>query len=128
VPGILVTNCRITSQTPSLADLTVSLLHQYGIPAPAELIGKDVLEPKNKAKLMFEPKIKVEKALYQKLKMYSEIAGYSSVEEFVHHALEKEIKQFEGAESKNKSGKNLKDWVISRSLPRGTCCLSDRVG
>ena len=46
VPGILVTNLRITSQTPSLADLTVSLLDEYGIAPPKDLIGKDVLEPK----------------------------------------------------------------------------------
>ncbi len=46
VPGILVTNRRITSQTPTLADLTVSLLNEYGIAPPKELIGKDVLEPK----------------------------------------------------------------------------------
>jgi len=47
VPGILVTNRRITSQTPTLADLTVSLLHEYGVPAPKDLAGKDVLEPKH---------------------------------------------------------------------------------
>jgi len=46
VPGILVTNRRITSQTPTLADLTVSLLHEYGISSPAGLIGKNVLEAK----------------------------------------------------------------------------------
>lgn len=47
VPGVLVTNRRITSQTPTLADLTVSLLQEYGITPPKELIGKDVLEQKN---------------------------------------------------------------------------------
>ena len=46
VPGILVTNRRIASQTPSLADLTVSLLQEYGIAPTAGLIGKNVLEPK----------------------------------------------------------------------------------
>jgi predicted AlkP superfamily phosphohydrolase/phosphomutase len=46
VPGILVTNRRITSQTPSLADLTASLLHEYGLAPPRELIGKNVLEAK----------------------------------------------------------------------------------
>src|SRR6185295_5156889 len=46
VPGILVANRRITSPTPTLADLTVSLLHQYGITSPQEFIGRDVLEPK----------------------------------------------------------------------------------
>ena len=47
VPGILVTNRRITSPTPSLADLTVSLLHEYGLSPRADLIGHDVLTPKN---------------------------------------------------------------------------------
>ena len=37
---------------------------------------------------MFEPKVKLDKALYEKIKMHAKIAGYSSVEEFVHHALE----------------------------------------
>lgn len=46
VPGILVTNRRITSPTPSLADLTVSLLNEYGIAPAKEMIGKPVLEPK----------------------------------------------------------------------------------
>jgi len=46
VPGILVTNRRITSQTPTLADLTVSILHEYDLAPPAGLIGKDVLEAK----------------------------------------------------------------------------------
>ena len=32
---------------------------------------------------MFGPKVKLEKSLYEKIKMYSHIAGYSSVEEFV---------------------------------------------
>ena len=46
VPGILVTNRRISSSAPSLADVTVSLLHEYGITPSSELIGKAVLEPK----------------------------------------------------------------------------------
>ena len=45
VPGILVTNRRITSQTPTLADLTVSLLHEFGIAPAKEMIGKQILEP-----------------------------------------------------------------------------------
>jgi predicted AlkP superfamily phosphohydrolase/phosphomutase len=46
VPGILVTNRRITHPAPSLEDLTVSLLQEFGIAPPGELAGKDVLEPK----------------------------------------------------------------------------------
>ena len=57
---------------------------------------------------MFGPKVKLEKALYEKIKMYAEIAGYSSVQEFVHHALEKELKQFEGPESEEEIRQKLK--------------------
>jgi metal-responsive CopG/Arc/MetJ family transcriptional regulator len=57
---------------------------------------------------MFGPKVKLDKALYEKLRMYSTIAGYSSVDEFIHHALEKEIKQFEGAESEEEIRQKLK--------------------
>jgi len=57
---------------------------------------------------MFAPKVKIDKTLYEKIKMYSHIAGYSSPEEFVHHALEKELKQFEGAESEEEIRAKLK--------------------
>ena len=57
---------------------------------------------------MFGPKVKIDKALFEKIKMYAEIAGYSSAEEFVHHALEKELKQFEGAESEDEIRQKLK--------------------
>jgi len=57
---------------------------------------------------MFSPKVKIEKRLYEKIKKYSEIAGYSSVDEFVHHALEKELEQFEGADSEKEIREKLK--------------------
>ncbi|MDA7657809.1 alkaline phosphatase family protein [Verrucomicrobia bacterium] len=47
VPGILVTNRRITKESPTLADLTVAVLNEYGIDPAANLIGEDILEPKN---------------------------------------------------------------------------------
>ena len=40
---------------------------------------------------MFGPKIKVEKEMYEQLGSCARAAGYSSVEEFVMHALQKEI-------------------------------------
>ena len=56
---------------------------------------------------MFGSKIKLDKGLLKKIKMYSEIAGYSSVEEFVTHALEKEIAQLEEADSEEEIRKKL---------------------
>ena len=53
------------------------------------------------------PKIKLSKALYEKIQMYSEIAGYSSPEEFVTHALEKELSQLEDADSEDEIRKRL---------------------
>ena len=39
------------------------------------------------------PKIKIDKELYKKVKHVSEIAGYSSVDEFISHLLEKAVDQ-----------------------------------
>ena len=57
---------------------------------------------------MFGSRIKLDKALLAKIKRYSDLAGYSSVEEFITHALEKEIAQLEGAESEHEIKKKLK--------------------
>ena len=40
---------------------------------------------------MFGPKIKIDRELFEKLKKAAENSGYSSVDEFVIHTLEKEI-------------------------------------
>ena len=52
-------------------------------------------------------KIKIENELFEKVKKFSEIAGYSSVEEFVHHALEKEVEQLEETDSEDEVRKKL---------------------
>jgi Uri superfamily endonuclease len=45
------------------------------------------------------PKLKLNKDILERAKKVSEIAGYSSVEEFVEHVLEKELKEIEGVGS-----------------------------
>ena len=40
-------------------------------------------------------KIKIDSQLYDRLKKVTEVAGYSSVEEFVVHMIEKELEQIE---------------------------------
>ncbi len=57
---------------------------------------------------MFGSSIKLDKALLARVKRYSDLAGYSSVEEFITHALEKEIAQLEKAESDDEIKKRLK--------------------
>jgi hypothetical protein len=52
--------------------------------------------------------VKLDKALLAKIKRYSDLAGYSSVEEFITHALEKEIAQLDQAESEQELKKKLK--------------------
>ena len=56
---------------------------------------------------MFVSKIKINKDLLEKVRKYSEIAGYSSVDEFVTHALEREIAQLEDADSEDEIKKKL---------------------
>ena len=56
---------------------------------------------------MFGSKIKLNKELLEKVKKYSQIAGYSSVEEFITHALEKEIAKIEESDSEDEIKKKL---------------------
>ena len=53
-------------------------------------------------------KVKLDKGLIARVKRYSDIAGYSSVEEFITHALEKELAKLEGAESREEIEKRLR--------------------
>ena len=57
---------------------------------------------------MFGSRIRLDKTLVAKVKRYADLAGYSSVEEFITHALEKEIAQLEGAESEKELKNKLK--------------------
>ena len=43
VPGVLITNKRITMEEPALYDLTVAILDEYGIAKTPEMIGSDCL-------------------------------------------------------------------------------------
>ena len=52
-------------------------------------------------------KVKLDKDLVTKVKKYSDIAGYSSPEEFITHALEKELALLEDAGSEEEIKKRL---------------------
>lgn len=52
-------------------------------------------------------KIKIDKDLLERCKKFAGLAGYSSVEEFIEHALEKELVQLEDADSEEEIKKKL---------------------
>ena len=52
-------------------------------------------------------KVKLETDLVEKIKRYADLAGYSSPEEFITHALEKELSQLEDADSEEEIKKRL---------------------
>ena len=52
-------------------------------------------------------KVKLEADLVEKIKRYSDLAGYSSAEEFITHALEKELALLEDADSEEEIKKRL---------------------
>jgi len=52
-------------------------------------------------------KVKLDKHLMAKVKKYADIAGYSSPEEFITHALEKELAKLEDAGSEEEIRKRL---------------------
>ena len=53
-------------------------------------------------------RIKLDREMMAKLRKYAVAAGYSSVEEFVTHALEKELAKLEDADSDEEIQKRLK--------------------
>ena len=57
---------------------------------------------------MFGSNVKLDKDLLAKVKKYADIAGYSSPEEFITHALEKELALLEDADSEDEIRKRLK--------------------
>jgi hypothetical protein len=57
---------------------------------------------------MADAKVKIDKALFDKIKKYAEMSGYSSVEEFITHCLEKEVAKIEDADSEEEIKKKLK--------------------
>jgi len=57
---------------------------------------------------MFGSGIKLDKALLTRVKRYADLAGYSSVDEFVTHVLEKELAKLEGSDSEEEIKKKLK--------------------
>ena len=57
---------------------------------------------------MADAKVKIDKALFDKIKKYAELSGYSSVEEFITHCLEKEVAKIEESDSEEEIKKKLK--------------------
>ena len=57
---------------------------------------------------MFSPKIKLDKDLFARVKKFAELAGYSCVEEFVSHVLERELAQIDEGASEEDIKKTLK--------------------
>ena len=56
---------------------------------------------------MFNTSVKLKKSTFQRVKRCSEVAGYSSPEEFVEHVLTKELAKLEDAESDEEIVKKL---------------------
>ena len=57
---------------------------------------------------MSQEKIKIDKSLLDKVRKYAELSGYSSVEEFIAHVLEKEMGKIEEPDSEEEIKKKLK--------------------
>jgi len=57
---------------------------------------------------MFGHRVKLDKALLAKLKRSADLAGYSSVDEFITHVLENEIARLEQTDSERELKKKLK--------------------
>ena len=56
---------------------------------------------------MFGPKVKLDKDLFERVKKMAELSGYSSVDEFVAHVLEKELANLDDGASEEEIKKKL---------------------
>jgi metal-responsive CopG/Arc/MetJ family transcriptional regulator len=56
---------------------------------------------------MARTSVKIDKALYNRIKKCAEVAGYSSPEEFIEHVLEKEMEKLEDADSDEEIARRL---------------------
>jgi hypothetical protein len=57
---------------------------------------------------MFAKRIKLDPQLYARARRHAALAGYSSIEEFVAHAIEKELARLEQSDSEDEIRKKLK--------------------
>ena len=57
---------------------------------------------------MFGSGLKLDKALLARARRVADLAGYSSVDEFVTHVLERELAKIEGSDSEEEIKKKLK--------------------
>lgn len=58
---------------------------------------------------MADKKIKLDKSIYEKACKYAEASGYSDVDEFIQHVIEREIAKIEeGGESNEEVEKRLR--------------------
>ena len=53
-------------------------------------------------------KVAIDKDLWERIRLISEVAGYSSPDEFVVHALERQIAEFEAADTDEEIRKKLR--------------------
>ena len=56
---------------------------------------------------MFGPKVKLDRELYERLQRCAEAVGYSSVDEFIRHTLEKAVAILEERDSEEDVKKRL---------------------
>ena len=57
---------------------------------------------------MFQPAVKLNKHLWERIRRCAKLAGYSSPQEFVEHVLEKELAKIEGSDSDEEITRKLK--------------------
>jgi metal-responsive CopG/Arc/MetJ family transcriptional regulator len=65
------------------------------------------LHPEKGLKMFGTTKVKLDAGLVDRIRKFAEIAGYSSPEEFITHALEKELALLEDAEDEEEIKKRL---------------------
>ena len=97
VPGVVLSNRKIAMEKPALTDIAPTILAEFGIAKPGDLKGQSMFRNGNQelsgGHMFGSHKVKIEGELLEKVKQCADACGYESVDEFVIHMLEKEVKK-----------------------------------
>ena len=112
VPGVLFCNRPIRGRSPSLVDIAPSILAEFGLPTPPQMVGQEcllqVMDPVSNGRNARGQDQDRSRPCYDRAKRAAEAAGYSSVEEFIADCIEKEIQRLKVEEDEGQVADQLR--------------------
>ena len=108
MPGIVLTNRPLRAETPALYDLTATIMDVFGDRKAQGYDRRIDLRRRGGKRHGHRKRSSSTRTSWTRSGSSPQLSGYSSVEEFITHCLEKEIAKIEEADSEDEIKKKLK--------------------